>query len=191
MEQIRYAYRREFTWLNVDLSQYDPLVRQNILAFCRELYGHTLFTRYSYKSGRRCWASAYSPPSLCVQFFTGGWLEWYALTTLLTLCMQHGQGVLLRARLGNRTAQNGESRELDVVALIGGRTLLVIECKSGEFRGEIEKYVKLRQRLGIDRTQFMICNPELTDEQATGLGAMYGLTFVNLSSLRTHLGAFM
>jgi hypothetical protein len=190
MEQIRYAYRREFTWLNVDLSQYDPLVRQNVLAFCRELYGHTLFARYSYKQQTQVLGLGIQPAQSVRDFFTGGWLEWYALTTLLALCMKHGREFSC-ARGSVITAQDGETRELDVVALVGGRTLLVIECKSGEFRGEIEKYVKLRQRLGIDRTQFMICNPELTDDQATGLGAMYGLTFVNLASLRTHLGVFM
>jgi len=87
--------------------------------------------------------------------------------------------------------QNAETRELDVAALVAGKTLLVIECKTGEFRSEIEKYVQLRKRLGIDPTQFIVCNPELTDEQATGLGAMYGLTFVNLVTLKAHLAAFM
>ena len=66
----------------------------------------------------------------------------------------------------------------------------MIECKTGEFRSEIEKYVQLRKRLGIDRTQVIVCNPDLTDEQATGLGTMYGLTFLNLRTLRAHLAAF-
>lgn len=190
MEQIRFAYRREYTWLNVDMSQYDPLVRQNVLAFCRELYGHTLFARYSYKQQTQALGLGIQPANAVREFFTGGWLEWYALTTLLSLCLQHGREYSC-ARGTVITGQNGESRELDVAALLGGRTLLVIECKTGEFRSEIEKYVKLRQRLGIDRSQFIICNPELSDEQANGLGTMYGLTFVNLASLRSHLSVFM
>ena len=50
MGQIRHAYRNEYTWANVDLSKTDPLVRQNVLGFCRELYSQTLFARYSYKN---------------------------------------------------------------------------------------------------------------------------------------------
>jgi hypothetical protein len=57
-------------------------------------------------------------------FFQGGWLEWYAL-------------------------QNADTRELDVAALVSGRTLLVIEGKTGEYRSEIDKYVQLRRRLAL------------------------------------------
>jgi hypothetical protein len=190
MEQIRFAYRKEFTWINVDLNQYDPLIRQNVLAFCRELYGHTLFARYSFKKPTQVLGLGIQPAQTVREFFTGGWLEWYTLTTLLELCMQHGREFSC-ARGSKISLQNGESRELDVSALISGRTLLVIECKTGEFRSEIDKYVQLRKSLGIDRTQFVICNPELTDEQATGLCTMYGLTFTNLKSLRSHLAVFM
>ena len=90
MEQIRFAYRNEFTWLNVDLSNYDPLVRQNVLGFCRELYSHTLFARYSYKQQTKILGLGIQPAKAVRAFFTGGWLEWYALTTLLSLCMEHG-----------------------------------------------------------------------------------------------------
>ena len=69
----------------------------------------------------------------------------------------------------------------------GGRTLFVIECKTGEFRADIDKYTKLRKQLGLDATQFIICNPDLPDDQLAGLGKMYGLSFVNLQTLRSHL----
>ncbi len=64
---------------------------------------------------------------------------------------------------------------------------ICIECKSGEFRQDIEKYLKLKRRLGIERSRFIVCATDLTDEQAVGLNSMYELTFVNLSSLKTHL----
>jgi hypothetical protein len=190
VEQIRFAYRKEIAWLNVDLSQYDPLVRQNVLGFCRELYAHTLFARYTFKQQTKTLGLGIQPAKAVRAFFTGGWLEWYVLTTLLSLCMKHGREFSC-ARGMVISMQNGETRELDVAALVSGRTMLVIECKTGEFRSEIEKYVQLRKRLAVDRTQFIVCNPELTDEQAAGLGAMYGLTFVNLASLRAHLTVFM
>lgn len=190
LEQIRFAYRREFTWLTADLSDYDPLVRQNVLGFCRELYSQTLFARYSFKNQTQTLSLGIQPAKAVRAFFMGEWLEWYALTTVLRLCIEHGREFSCARRLAI-ALQNSEPRELDVAALISGRTLLVIECKTGEFRSEIEKYVKLRQRLGIDRTQFIICSPELTNEQAAGLGTMYGLTFANLASLKTHLRVFM
>jgi hypothetical protein len=154
------------------------------------LYSHTLFARYSFQRQTQTLGLGIQPARTVRAFFMGEWLEWYALTTLLALCVKHGRDFSC-ARRTVLTLKNNETRELDVAALVSGRTLLVIECKTGEFRGEIEKCEKLRQRLGIDPTQFMVCNPELSDEQATGLGAMYGLTFVNLASLGAHLRTFM
>ena len=68
-----------------------------------------------------------------------------------------------------------------------GQAPIYIECKSGEFRRDIDKYLRLRKRLGLERSRFIICAADLTDEQAAGLTAMYELTFVNLPSLGTHL----
>jgi hypothetical protein len=70
---------------------------------------------------------------------------------------------------------------------LGKRVPVVVECKSGEFRGDLEKYRNLRKRLGLTRMQFIICNPDLSDEQATGLTAMYDLSFVNLPAFSRHL----
>ncbi|MEO8308142.1 MAG: hypothetical protein ABI616_08880 [Pseudomonadota bacterium] len=190
MDQICFAYRKEINWLEVDLGRYDPLVRQEVVGFCRELYSHTLFAKYKYNNQAKILSLGIQPAKAVRAFFTGGWLEWYALTTLLTMCMQRGREFSC-ARGSIVSLQNAETRELDVAVLVSGRTLLVIECKTGEFRGEIEKYVQLRKRLGIDSTQFIICSPDLEEQAATGLSAMYGLTFVNLASLRTHLAVFM
>jgi hypothetical protein len=43
----------------------------------------------------------------------------------------------------------------------------------------------------MDRTQFVICNPELQADQLAGLSRMYDLTFMNLGSLRAHLEALI
>ena len=66
-------------------------------------------------------------------------------------------------------------------------SLLCIECKSGEFRRDIDKYLRLAKRLGIPKAQFIICAADLSDEQARGLSAMYDLSFANLQTLPDHL----
>ena len=78
----------------------------------------------------------------------------------------------------------------------GGRARELYACGrggvgTGEYRGDIGKYTKLRQRLGLDRTQFILCNPDLPDDQLAGLGKMYELTFVNLRTLRAHLQSLL
>ena len=124
------------------------------------------------------------------QFFEGGWLEWYALIELL----QHLQSRQLGfscARGVKVVFANEDLHELDVVALPQGQPPICIECKSGEFRRDIDKYQRLRKRLGLERNRFIICATDITTEQATGLTAMYDLTFVNLSSLKPHLATLV
>jgi len=186
LEQIRFAYRKEYSWLNVDLSKHDPAARERILAFCRQLYGYTLFGRYFFKKQTQLLGLGIQPAPVVRNFFLGAWLEWFALGSLLQLCVTKQKNFSC-ARNVSLALQNGETRELDVAVLLGGRTLFVIECKTGEFRADIDKYTKLRKQLGLDATQFILCNPDLPDDQLAGFGKMYGLSFVNLQTLRSHL----
>lgn len=186
VERVRFAYRKEFSWINVDLSTCDPVVRDQVLAFSRQLYSHTLFSRYTFRKQTQLLGLGIQPAVVVREFFLGAWLEWFALGTLLQICVEKGREFSC-ARNVTLALPNAEKRELDVVVLVGNRTPVIIECKTGEFRSEIDKYAKLRQRLGLDRSQFIICNPELPDDQLAGLGSMYDLTFVNLGSLRAHL----
>jgi hypothetical protein len=185
VDQVRYAYRKDYSWLNVDLSKKSPQEWKAIQDFFRELYGYSLFAKYSYKKQTQVLGLAIQPAQTVRRFFEGAWLEWYVFVNLLSLCIERGRDFSC-ARTVKIEFQNEELRELDVAFLVGKRFPIIVECKSGEFRGEIEKYVKLRRRLGIDKAQFIICSPELTDEQAAGLSAMYELTFVNLASLMSH-----
>ena len=82
---------------------------------------------------------------------------------------------------------NEDLHELDVFFLVDGSTPVCIECKTGEFRQDIDKYLRLRKRLGIDRSQFIVCATGLTDEQAAGLSSTYELTFVTQAGLTAHL----
>jgi hypothetical protein len=186
VDQVRFAYRKDFSWLNIDLSKKTPQEWQVIQDFFRELYGYSLFAKYSYKRQTQMLGVAIQPAQTVRRFFEGGWLEWYVLVNLLSLCIERNREFSC-ARNVKLEFQNEELRELDVAFLIGKRFPIIVECKTGEFRSEIEKYVKLRRRLGIDKAQFIICSPELTEEQATGLSAMYELTFVSLMSLKRHL----
>jgi hypothetical protein len=186
IEQVRHAYRRDFSWVKFSLAKYEPADRQRIIDFFRQLYSHTLFTRYSFKKQTQELGLGIQPAKVVRQFFMGAWLEWYVLATLLKLCVD-GKREFSCARNLILALPTGERRELDVTVLVEGRTLIVVECKTGEFRDDIRRCVDLRTRLGMDRTQFIVCNPELRDDQLAGLGRMYDLTFTNLGSLRAHL----
>ena len=82
---------------------------------------------------------------------------------------------------------NEDLHELDVFFLVDGDTPVCIECKTGEFRQYIDKYITLRKRLGMKGNNFILCITGLSDEHARGLTTMYDLTFTNELDLPTQL----
>lgn len=186
IERVRFAYRKSHSWINLELASLAQKDAQAINQLCRKLYEHTFFARYHYQKPEKIVRLTLQPATAIRHFFEGGWLEWYALMTLLGQVESHPGGVSC-ARSAKVVFPNEDLHELDVVALPAGQQPICIECKSGEFRRDIDKYLRLKKRLGLDRGRFVICSAELNDEQAAGLSAMYELSFVNLQTLAPHL----
>ena len=190
MDRVRFAYRKSHSWVNLELASLPQKDAQAINTLCRQLYSHTFFARYHYQKPEKIVRLTLQTAPAVRQFFDGGWLEWYAFITLIELAQQRGKDFSC-ARGVNVVFPKEDLHELDVVCLPAGQPPICIECKSGEFRRDIDKYLRLRKRLGLDRHRFVICAADLTQEQAAGLTAMYELTFVNLEMLAPHLTTLM
>jgi hypothetical protein len=186
IDRVRFAYRKSHSWVNLELAKLSQKDAQAINTLCRQLYSHTLFARYHYQKPERIVRLTLQTAPAVRQFFDGGWLEWYALLELVHEARERGRGFSC-ARGVKVVFANEDLHELDVLLLPDGRGPICIECKSGEFRRDIDKYLRLRKRLGIERGRFIVCAADLSDEQAGGLTAMYELTFVNLGLLRRHV----
>jgi hypothetical protein len=190
MDRVRFAYRKSHSWVNLELASLPQKDAQAINTLCRQLYSHTFFARYHYQKPEKIVRLTLQTAPAVRQFFDGGWLEWYAFITLIELAQQRGKDFSC-ARGVKVVFPNEDLHELDVVCLPAGQPPICIECKSGEFRRDIDKYLRLRKRLGLDRHRFVICAADLTQEQAAGLTAMYELTFVNLETLAPHLATLL
>ncbi|VUZ24262.1 Uncharacterised protein [uncultured Comamonas sp.] len=186
LDRVRYAYRKSYTNVNLELGKLSQKDGQTITKFCRNLYEHTFFARYHYQKPEKIARLTLQSAPAVRQFFEGGWLEWYALMQVLALNGQNA-GNVSYARNVKVVFPNEDLHELDVVCLPAGQPPICIECKSGEFRRDIDKYLRLSKRLGLSKSRFIICSTDLTDEQAHGLSAMYDLSFVNLQTLKNHL----
>lgn len=186
IDRVRFAYRKSHGWVNLELGNLSQKDAQAINRLCRELYEHTFFARYHFQKPEKIVRLTLQAAPAVRQFFDGGWLEWYALMRLLEHARSQGGGFSC-ARGVKVVFPNEDLHELDVVCLPAGQQPICIECKSGEFRRDIDKYLRLRKRLDVDRSRFLICSTDLTQEQAAGLNAMYELSFVNLQTLREHL----
>lgn len=184
--RVCFAYRKSHSNVNLELANLSQKDAQAINQLCRQFYSQTLFARYHYQKPEKIIRLTLQTAPAVRQFFNGGWLEWYAFMALLHQ-LHKSKKQFSCARSVKVVFPNEDLHELDVVCLPDGQLPLIIECKSGEFRQDIDKYLRLRKRLGIPRNRFIICAADLTQEQANGLSTMYELTFVNLENLQTQL----
>lgn len=190
IQRVAYAYRKNHSSVSIDLRTAEQKVIQPLTTLCRQFYSHTLFSRYHYQKPEKILRLSLQPAPKVRQFFEGAWLEWYALLSLLEALQQRKLGFSC-ARGVQLLFPNEDVHELDVVALPTGQAPVCIECKTGEFRRDIDKYQRLRKRLGVERNRFIICSTDITDEQADSFNAMYDLSFVSLSSLPRHLASIV
>lgn len=190
IQRVNWSYRKSHTGLNIDLSGVAQKDVQRLTTLCRQFYSHTLFARYHYQKQEKVVRLSLQSAPKVRQFFEGAWLEWYALLELVDHLRARKVGFSC-ARGVQVLFPNEDVHELDVVVLPSGQNPICIECKTGEFRREIDKYQRLRKRLGVERTRFIICATDITEEQAASLTAMYDLTFVTLSSLARHLNSIV
>lgn len=185
-EQIRYAQLKEYTSNLIHLDKKSKEDAKAIEAFVQRLYEHSLIARYiSNKKEKNIRVVLQNAPSVR-RFFAGDWLEWFALMVGLRVCQERNIKFSC-ARNMTLAFPSNEHRELDVFFLINNSQPLYIECKSGDFRQDLDKYVALRKRLAIEQRYFILCVADLDNEQCKGMTAMYGMTFVNTQTLAQHL----
>lgn len=183
---IKYVQNKGFSNVKIELSKKSTLEIQQITSFCQELYDYSFVANYLYqKKDKIIRLTLQSAPKIRT-FFNGIWMEWFTLMKLLTFFRDNKIAPVCARGLEISFTQ-GNSNELDLFFLTEKNVPVCIECKSGEFRHEIDKYLSLRKQLNIDKNNFIICVFGLSQEQAIGMTSMYDLTFVNELSLLDHV----
>jgi hypothetical protein len=186
LERIRSAQRREYASTTIHLGKKSDEEAHDIVTFCQQLYDFSFVAKsFHDRQEKKVRLILQSAPGIR-RFFEGEWLEWYALMRCLEYAKERKQRFSCARNL-KITLQNDESHELDVFVLIDGSVPICIECKTGEFRKDIDKYLSLRKRLGINGKNFIMCITGLSDEHAKGLTTMYDLAFTNERELATQL----
>lgn len=186
VDQIRYRQRKGHTFVNLHLSKSSQKDIKQITQFCHELYKYSFVSRYNYQKDEKVVRLNLQSAQPITEFFAGEWLEWYVFIKLLELIREKQ---LNASCLRNLTIHfpNEDQHELDVFFLLNGNIPVCIECKTGEFRQQIDKFVTLRKRLQLESQQFVLCVIGLEDEQAQGLSSMYDMTFTNESNFFDHI----
>jgi phage FluMu protein Com len=188
--QIKYIQNKDYKHIKLDVTKKTAKEIQNINSFCKELYEYSFVAKHLYQEKDKVIRLTLQTAPRIRKFFDGFWMEWFTLMKLL-LMFQETKISPSCTRSLTATFKDGKSNELDLFLLSKSGTPVCIECKSGEFRHDIDKYTALRKRLRISKSQFVICVFGLSDEQAVGMTSMYDLTFVNQSSVVNHVAAIV
>jgi hypothetical protein len=189
-ERIRFAQHKEYTSTLIHLDKKSVEDVKELESFARKLHEYSLLARCIVnKEDKNIRLVLQNAPSVR-RFFAGEWLEWYALMVCLRIS-QERKIEFSCARNLILELQPGEKREIDVFFLLNKTRPLYIECKTGEFRQDLDKYIALRKRLNIESKYFILCVADLDMEQAKGLSAMHGMTFVNAQNLGQHFSTLV
>lgn len=185
-EKIKRTQKKGYTNTNFPLAQKSQKDIQTITHFCNHLYKYSFLAKYYYQKKEKIVNITLQSASTIVQFFNGSWLEWFIFIKLAGLLQAKRLPFSGTRRLTIKFA-NEDTYELDTVFLINHSTPICIECKSGEFRKDLDKLQRLRKRLQIEPQHFLLCVAGLSEEQSQGLSSMYEITVVNEKTLFSHV----
>lgn len=184
--QLKYGQNKGFSNIKIDVSKKTPQEILKVTAFCRELYDYSFVAKYFYQKKEKVIRLTLQTAPKIREFFNGLWMEWFTLMKLLHFFREKKIAPACTRAL-EISFNDNNSNELDLFILTEKNVPICIECKSGEFRQDIDKYLSLRKRLDISKKQFILCVFGLSDEQAKGMTSMYDLTFVNETSMIEHI----
>lgn len=185
-EHIKYIQNKGYANVKLDVSRKSPEEIKQITVFCKEMYDYSFVAKYYYQKKDKIIRLTLQTAPKIRDFFNGIWMEWFTLMRLLEFFRDQKINASCMRSL-NITFPNGVSNELDIFFVTKNNTPVCIECKSGEFRQDIDKYLKLRKQLNIEKNQFVVCVFGLSREQAQGMTSMYDLTFTNEVNLINHI----
>jgi len=185
LEQIRYIQRKGYDTVKIPLEKKTKEEILVISKFCKEIYEYSFAARSYHDKKKNAIYLEIQKATKIINFFNGMWMEWYIYMMILEFFKKRdtqsnpARGIKL-------TYPNRDKNELDIF-FIADNTPICIECKSGEFRGDIDKYLKLKKRLNLTKEQFIICIIGVDDSKTDGLTSTYDITFKNQNNLLEHI----
>jgi phage FluMu protein Com len=184
--QIKYIQNKGYTNVKLELSKKNQKEIQQLTSFCKTLHDYSFVAKYHYqKKDKNIRLTLQTAPKIR-EFFNGIWMEWFTFMKLLEFFSNNKINPAFSRNL-NITFSSNNSYELDLFLLTEKDIPICIECKTGEFRQDIDKYLTLRKQLNIEKNLLVICVFGLSQEQAQGMSSMYDLTFINESNLLDHI----
>ena len=183
--QIKYNQSKGYSSARIDLSNKSKKEIEVITEFGKTLYEYSFVARCYRDKKENIIRLTLQTSKTIVRFFDGIWAEWFVFMKLLSALQDNNLPVACLRSLVVKHS-NDAANEIDIFFLVGDIPVC-IECKSGEYRNDIQKYSSLRKRLKLDKENFLMFVLDPDEDQLQGLNSMYDLTFVNQDSLIKHV----
>ena len=182
VQQIKFSNNKGWhnTKYNVKKSSQKEIA--TVTQFCSQLKRLTFVASYHYNKNNHAIHLRLLETASIKKFFNGDWFEWFVFMTVKNFFAKKKINVACLHNV-ELTLANEDHHELDVFLLIDNRIPICIECKSGEFANDINKYQKISKIMNLDERQFMICSPNIRDHDADALRGLHHLTFSSHAGL--------
>ena len=190
VERIGYAYRNSHTLIHLELGNLPAQDAQAVNTLCGWLHVRSFFARYHYQKAEKTIHLTLRPSVSIRAFFDGGWLQRAVFLRLQDLFAHQTPGYA-GARGATLVPPDGAPHTVDALFLPQDQPPVCVTSTTAAAPSDISTCLRLRQRLDIDRSRFIVCAAGLSDAQTAGLSAQHAVSVVNLASLGPHVASLL
>lgn len=178
---IRYLYNQHEFGFSVNVKNVSQLEEQRLRDIFKTLFDYRLFAKYFYYRVTKTIHIKLSESAIVQKFFCGEWLEWFATVKLIKYAESKKMNYSI-ARAVNVQLLNGDRHEFDVIFLLEGAEALFIECKTGKFRQDVDKFLRICNKIDIDTKNWIVLAAQLDNTKAKAFEEMYPVRFCTIES---------
>jgi hypothetical protein len=162
--------------------------RRHTLEFAKMLHDLALLGYHNYNERADRLTFMSSERTEFLRFIRGAWLEQYVLATVERIVEANGGRFEISRGVQVKHTESNLRFEMDVFALLE-ETPLWIECKSGDYRAHIEKYVERAGEIGIPLDHTFLVVSGVADDVAHDLTEIFGLSVTPAATLAAEITA--
>jgi hypothetical protein len=165
--------------LNLSSSSQEEIA--NTTQLCTWLHEYAFLSSYNYNNTSKTLYAAPQRVGRVINFFNGGWFERFVTLKVSAMLAERG---LDASHLANPqiVLPNGDNFELDLIFLVENEPLW-LECKTGNYQAYVTKYADVRPILGIPEARAILVILGISDDLASRLTDLYGITVANETTL--------
>lgn len=187
IKKIKRAYQYENYYLNWIVT--NPSHLKSIHKILKQLEANNLIYRYKFSSNLI--ELRVNPNSFCRAFFLGIWLEKYICQIFYTIITKELCNYFFNLDyeiLSNVILRfpSKITKELDVLVRIYD-SFYWVECKTGDFEYEINKYRSLKNYVGFEDDNSFLVVPYVCENYAQQLAELSGINIYNLYNNKLHV----